>query len=908
MTTAGRPEVPPNEISSLPSNDSLIYTWGVPYLELIYGAALTYNISHCGILRNGSQTCWFKQNQSIPTICEKVRDPHSIFTNCALRVDGLLPSTFYTVNISHCGIEGCTNWTSFQSSTSEMAPSGQVPGVTVFGLTESINASWSLMEIMKRRGVIISYNISARFITPLWWPVNESAVPQTLYFNSSTLSCLLYGLQNDSLYNVSVTALTSVGSGPWSEPVQIRTLQNVPTAAPINVSADGIRTEISVDWLPIDRFYHQGILLGYNISFQAREPFPDRGGRLQGYDLSFLPNISHVVYGLNPFTTYDIRVSGFTEIGSGLRSEAINATTDPFIDGNWTEWTQWGNCEVSCGLGVSSRQRWCINPPPENGGARCVNGSKESRKCNDFPCDGFYLGKPGESCDKTCIDLSSEFLCNPLMELDNSTSQFLEALDAYNYREKNANVSCISNSGTDKYTLLEDPQFNPLNEVCIGFRNLPNITDCSALPSENNNRRLCQCLDEKNVGYGEWTSWSLCEVSCGGGRARRSRACSIPFGGCSGPSMQVGDCNTDPCPIYGNWGQWGEYSECTKTCGFGVERRIRKCDSPKPQFGGEECPGTDVDEIEGCNPMPCPVHGQWGSWGEFEECLKPCGNQSLRISRRYCDSPKPLFDGLDCVGNNTKSEKCDFGNITCAEIPLNLVLRFVDEEWHFMMYRPQDPRIVDLRRRIMENVMAFYRDNNIDTAFDLNNLRIDFHGQWKGSVVMNFTIIYPENPFVEVFMMQSELESGSLKNLSLVPQNITSKKLPLAPANISLSSPQPFIINLSWKENPSNNYTEPKNDPFYLYYVFYAQIHDEANYKINKWINFGSKNTSVQLRDLESGSLYAVRILASTIKTMGLSTETQVIQVYEGRKYCTYSAMQSWSKYFEILVYFNVFQ
>ena len=109
--------------------------------------------------------------------------------------------------------------------------------------------------------------------------------------------------------------------------------------------------------------------------------------------------------------------------------------------------------------------------------------------------------------------------------------------------------------------------------------------------------------------------------------------------------------------------------------------------------------------------------------------------------------------------------------------------------------------------------------------------------------------------------------------------------VPLAPVNVTLSSPQPFIINLSWQENPSNNYTEPGSDPFYLYYVFYAEIHDEANYKINKWINFGSKNTSVQLRDLKSGSYYAVRILASTTKTMGLSTETHVVQVYEGRKF-----------------------
>lgn len=56
-------------------------------------------------------------------------------------------------------------------------------------------------------------------------------------------------------------------------------------------------------------------------------------------------------------------------------------------------------------------------------------------------------------------------------------------------------------------------------------------------------------------GYSNWSSWTICSASCGGGRHERSRSCTSPPpspGGkdCSqlGPEKETAECNTNGCP------------------------------------------------------------------------------------------------------------------------------------------------------------------------------------------------------------------------------------------------------------------------------------------------------------------------------------------------------------------------
>lgn len=56
------------------------------------------------------------------------------------------------------------------------------------------------------------------------------------------------------------------------------------------------------------------------------------------------------------------------------------------VDGGWGQWTTWSTCSVACGDGQETRSRFCNDPAPSNGGQDCSGVSEESRSCNDGDC------------------------------------------------------------------------------------------------------------------------------------------------------------------------------------------------------------------------------------------------------------------------------------------------------------------------------------------------------------------------------------------------------------------------------------------------------------------------------------------------------------------------------------------
>lgn len=69
------------------------------------------------------------------------------------------------------------------------------------------------------------------------------------------------------------------------------------------------------------------------------------------------------------------------------------------VHGGFSEWTEWGPCSVSCGVGSQKRLRQCNNPLPANGGRHCAGSDTESRSCQGRPC-------PGESALKDLENLN----------------------------------------------------------------------------------------------------------------------------------------------------------------------------------------------------------------------------------------------------------------------------------------------------------------------------------------------------------------------------------------------------------------------------------------------------------------------------------------------------------------------
>ncbi|PIK61787.1 putative SCO-spondin-like [Apostichopus japonicus] len=162
--------------------------------------------------------------------------------------------------------------------------------------------------------------------------------------------------------------------------------------------------------------------------------------------------------------------------------------------------------------------------------------------------------------------------------------------------------------------------------------------------------------------WSEWTAWSSCDSTCGDSSRFRSHSCDNPApenGGdyCPGPWNETEICNVDPCPVDGNWAPWSAWWTCTKSCGGGSQTHTRTCTNPAPVWGGLDC-GGESEETTGCNTNPCPIDGGWGSWDDWSACTVQCGGGGTRQRIRYCDDPSPEYGGDYCVGDSYETESC----------------------------------------------------------------------------------------------------------------------------------------------------------------------------------------------------------------------------------------------------------
>ena len=162
-------------------------------------------------------------------------------------------------------------------------------------------------------------------------------------------------------------------------------------------------------------------------------------------------------------------------------------------------------------------------------------------------------------------------------------------------------------------------------------------------------------------GWGTWGSWSGCSKTCrdgAPGAQTRKRSCdNLGPGACSGEDTQTRDCEAQQrCSTEEGWGDWSSYSPCSKTCGGGEKERTRQCDNPTPSNGGAGCLGTS-SERSNCNPQTCPRDGKWGSWGSWSTCSKTC-DDGWKTRTRLCDNPTPAHGGAMCPGSSSVTSRC----------------------------------------------------------------------------------------------------------------------------------------------------------------------------------------------------------------------------------------------------------
>lgn len=59
--------------------------------------------------------------------------------------------------------------------------------------------------------------------------------------------------------------------------------------------------------------------------------------------------------------------------------------------------------------------------------------------------------------------------------------------------------------------------------------------------------------------------------------------------------------------VNGGYSDWGPYSQCSKTCGGGEQKRTRTCTNPPPAYDGKDCSALGASFVtRKCNIDPCP--------------------------------------------------------------------------------------------------------------------------------------------------------------------------------------------------------------------------------------------------------------------------------------------------------------
>ena len=462
----------------------------------------------------------------------------------------------------------------------------------------------------------------------------------------------------------------------------------------------GLPCPIDGGWSPWGVPSACSVSCGTGFMIQTRlcdSPPPQFGGLLcKGIDTQKVvcdTNVFCPIHGIwGPWSEYSL-CSGSCGIGSMTRTRLCDSPAPKYggeecvgdlidkqpcevgipcpIHGEWSPWSTFTPCSKTCGVGIQRRMRRCNKPPPAFGGLDCPGFADEDRTCNTgIHCvidGGWSYWSNWGKCSAVCgvgFQQRKRFCDNPRPMYGGGDCFGTPMED----RKCDTGSFCPIDGGWGKWS-----EYSICSVTCgAGFKTRVRLCD-SPTPKYGGQECIGPLKEEIpcDMGincpvHGHWTSWQPwgpCSVVCGSGTAERFRECSNPpplYGGhdCTGDAFEKMICDTGiHCPIPGGWGPWSDFIPCSATCGIGTTQRTRLCDSPLPMYGGEPCIGIDIDKGECDMKIPCPIHGGFSLWTKWSLCSAKCG-KGIRTRNRLCNNPEPMFGGADCLGVLIQEEVC----------------------------------------------------------------------------------------------------------------------------------------------------------------------------------------------------------------------------------------------------------
>nr|XP_046249394.1 A disintegrin and metalloproteinase with thrombospondin motifs 7 isoform X2 [Scatophagus argus] len=369
-------------------------------------------------------------------------------------------------------------------------------------------------------------------------------------------------------------------------------------------------------------------------------------------------------------------------VAVGYQAESVN--------GGWASWSEWSACSRTCGAGVQSAHRDCDNPAPKHRGKYCLGERRRYKICNSTPCpvelptfrdiqcSHFnsvpYKGKLYKW--ETVINRASpcELHCRPLNEHFSDKMRDAVTDGTPCYEGNKSRDMCINGIckkvGCDyviESSAVEDRcgVCNGNDSTCTTVRRTFDeseglgYVDIGLIPEGAWDIRIEEVAEAGNFlalrsdtpnKYflnGGWTIQWNGEYKAAGTVFTYERTGHLENLTSPGPTMEPlwiqllfqetnpgvryeytisRNVSEDDVAASGFFWKYGSWTECSVTCGTGVQRQIVHCVEKTTGIVEEHfCdPLTRPDDNQtSCNKDPCPA--TW--WvGEWQKCSSSCGS------------------------------------------------------------------------------------------------------------------------------------------------------------------------------------------------------------------------------------------------------------------------------------------
>ena len=227
---------------------------------------------------------------------------------------GLEDNHEYSISIRARNSIGYGPYAQLFEATTETLPEGAPTNFTGVATTTTIIMSWVGIPADQQNGQLTNYEITyfeqAPFLLHTHVAVNISA---------TALQYTVTGLEEDVSYHFTIRAYTSVGSGPYSSEISVRTLEALPSSAPTDLQVSVLSaTQIQLTYEYPLAVNQNGEITGFDISLTSQT---DSIQHIFSTTLT-----SYTLSSLHPYTTYSIQVRANNSIGAGLYT-AVNIVT-----------------------------------------------------------------------------------------------------------------------------------------------------------------------------------------------------------------------------------------------------------------------------------------------------------------------------------------------------------------------------------------------------------------------------------------------------------------------------------------------------------------------------------------------------------------------------------------------------